>query len=294
MSARIIGMLTACILAAAVASPAQQGVAESFDSNGVPIHFVDRGSGVPVVLLHGFTGSYARHWEAPGVMEALANAGYRVIAMDCRGHGQSGKPHEPGRYGLEMVQDVVRLLDRLKIDRAHIVGYSMGGAIASQLLVNYPARLITATLLGAGWEGEELNVLRSQMTALADGFAHNDASALIRAVTSSGQNAPAPTEAEVAALNASLFARNDPQALAAVARGMASLFDISAERLRATTIPVLAIVGEHDETNVAAVRRMKGVMPRLEVVELPGANHATSVRPSARPLVAFLNRQKPH
>jgi pimeloyl-ACP methyl ester carboxylesterase len=293
MSSRIVGVLTACILAAAVVSPAQQGVTESFDSNGVQLNYVDRGSGVPVVLIHGFTGSYARHWEAPGVMEALSNAGYRVIAMDCRGHGQSGKPHEPGQYGLEMVRDVVRLLDRLKIDRAHIVGYSMGGAIASQLLVNYPARLMTATLLGAGWEGEDLNVLRSQMTALADGFERNDASPLIRAVTSSGQGAPAPTESEVAALNASLFARNDGKALAAAARGMTSLFDISSEKLRATTTPVLAIVGEHDETNVAAVRRMKGVMPRLEVVELPGANHATSVRPSAGPLVAFLDRHKP-
>jgi pimeloyl-ACP methyl ester carboxylesterase len=293
MCARIIGMLTACVFAAAVASPAQQGGTKSFDSNGVQIHYVEKGPGVPVVLIHGFTGSYARHWEGPGIIDALANAGYRVIAMDCRGHGQSGKPHEPGQYGLEMVQDVVRLLDRLKIDRAHIVGYSMGGAIASQLLVNYPRRVVTATLLGAGWEGEDLNTLRSQMTALADGFEHNDASPLIRAVTSSGQSAPAPTEAEVAALNASLFARNDGPALAAAARGMTSLFDVSGEKLRATTIPVLAIVGEHDESNVAAVRRMKGVMPRLEVVELPGANHATSVKPSAGPLVAFLNKHKP-
>ena len=60
-------------------------------------------------------------------MEALGTAGYRVIALDCRGHGQSGKPQDPGQYGLEMVRDVVRLLDHLNVERAHVVGYAMGG-----------------------------------------------------------------------------------------------------------------------------------------------------------------------
>jgi len=253
MTARIISLLTACVLVVAPsASPAQQGTAESFDSNGVQIHYVDKGRGVPVVLLHGFTGSYARHWEAPGVMEALETAGYRVIAMDCRGHGQSGKPLDSSQYGLEMVRDVVRLLDRLHIERAHIVGYSMGGAIANQLLVRYPGRLMTVTLLGAGWEGEDLEVVTSQMLALAEGFANKDASWLIRGVTSSGQNGP--TDDEVAALNASLFARNDPQVLAAVARGLLPLYEISGDSLRATTLPVLAIIGEHD-SGLEAVKR---------------------------------------
>ena len=290
MTARIISLLTACVLVVAPsASPAQQGTAESFDSNGVQIHYVDKGRGVPVVLLHGFTGSYARHWEAPGVMEALETAGYRVIAMDCRGHGQSGKPLDSSQYGLEMVRDVVRLLDRLHIERAHIVGYSMGGAIANQLLVRYPGRLMTVTLLGAGWEGEDLEVVTSQMLALAEGFANKDASWLIRGVTSSGQNGP--TDDEVAALNASLFARNDPQVLAAVARGLLPLYEISGDSLRATTLPVLAIIGEHD-SGLEAVKRMAGVVRRLEVVEIPGASHATSVRPSAKPLVAFLDKHR--
>ena len=241
------------------------------------------------MLLHGFTGSYARHWEATGVMQALETAGYRVIAMDCRGHGQSGKPRDPGQYGLEMVRDVVRLLDRLNLERAHIVGYSMEGAIANQLLVRYPGRVRTVTLLGAGWEGEDLEGLTSQMLALAEGFANKDARALIRGVMSSGQNGP--TDEDVAALNASLFTRNDPDVLAAVARGLLPLFEISATALRATTVPVLAIIGEHDN-NLEAVRRMEGVVRTLEVVEIPGASHATSVRPSVVPLVEFLDRKR--
>jgi pimeloyl-ACP methyl ester carboxylesterase len=289
VTARIITLLIASVLIAAPASLAQQADGPSFDSNGVQIHYVDRGRGAPVVLLHGFTGSYARHWEAPGVMAALEKAGYRVIAMDCRGHGQSGKPRDASQYGLEMVRDVIRLLDRLNIERAHLVGYSMGGAIANQLLVGYPGRLLTVTLLGAGWEGEDLDVLRSQMLALADGFANRDASVLIRGVRASGENGP--SDAEVAALNASMFARNEPEVLAAAARGLLPLFEVSGDRLRATTLPVLAIIGEHDR-GLAAVKRMAGIVRGMEVVEIPGASHATSVKPSAGHLVAFLNKHR--
>ena len=291
MTARIVGLLTACVLLFAPgASLAQRGGAgESFDSNGVQIYFVDKGRGAPVVLLHGFTGSYGRHWESPGVMDALEKAGYRVIAMDCRGHGQSGKPHDSRQYGLEMVQDVIRLLDRLKIEQAHIVGYSMGGAIASQLLVRYPGRLLTVTLLGAGWEGEDLTSLNSRMLSMAEGFARRDASALIRGVTSGGQSEP--TDQQVSALNESLFARNDGEALAAAARGMLPLFEVSAASLRAAKLPVLAIIGEQDG-NITAVKRMADVMPQLEVVTIPGATHATSVRPAAEPLVTFLNTHR--
>ena len=290
MKAKFIGLVTACVIALAPASLALTAPAQSFDSHGVQISYADRGQGVPVVLIHGFTGTYARHWEAPGVMQALETAGYRVVAMDCRGHGQSGKPADPAQYGMEMVGDVIRLLDHLKIERAHIVGYSMGGAIANQLLVRNPERLLTVTLLGAGWAGEDLTELTSMMNAMADGFARRDASVLVTLVNSSAT--AKPSEQEVAAMNAALFARNDPQALSAVARSLPALMKVPAEPLRKTTLPVLALIGDQDLANVQSVRRMKEIMPRLEVVELPGATHASSVRPSAEPLVAFLNKHR--
>jgi pimeloyl-ACP methyl ester carboxylesterase len=290
MSAWIIGFLLACVVAAPTVCTGQQTAGVSFASNGVQIAYVDRGRGEPVVLIHGFTGSYARHWEAPGVIDALEKAGYRAIAMDCRGHGQSGKPHDPSQYGMEMVRDVVRLLDHLNIPRAHIVGYSMGGSIAMQLLVKHADRLRTVTLLGAGWAGEDVSVTKAQMLALADNFARRDASYLIRGVTSGGANGP--TDAEVAALSAALFARNDADALAAVARGYLPLVDVSRDNLRSIQVPVLALIGELDRMNMEGVKRMKGVMPALEVIELPGATHASSVRPAAAPLVEFLNKHR--
>ena len=290
MKARTVGFLLVCIVAAPRVCAGQQSAGVTFDSNGVPINYVDRGRGTPVVLIHGFTGSAARHWEAPGAIDALEKAGYRAIAMDCRGHGQSGKPHDASQYGMEMVGDVVRLLDHLKIGRAHVVGYSMGGSIAMQLLVNHADRLMTVTLLGAGWAGEDLTATNAQMLALADSFARRDASYLIRGVTSGAANGP--TDAEVAALSAALFARNDADALAAVARGYRPLVEVSRDSLRSTQVPILALIGELDSMNMEAVKRMKGVVPHLQVIELPGATHASSVRPSAEPLVAFLNKYR--
>ncbi|HJS75539.1 MAG TPA: alpha/beta hydrolase, partial [Vicinamibacteria bacterium] len=66
----------------------------TFDSNGVPIHYRDWGAGNPVVLIHGFAMNASR-WEGAGVPQKLAEAGYRALVIDCRGHGLSGKPHDP-------------------------------------------------------------------------------------------------------------------------------------------------------------------------------------------------------
>jgi len=78
-----------------------------FDSNGIQIHYYDRGSGEPVVLVHGGFGD-AASWDTRGVTGALADAGYRVIAFDMRGHGQSGKPHDPADYGMEICRISMR------------------------------------------------------------------------------------------------------------------------------------------------------------------------------------------
>jgi pimeloyl-ACP methyl ester carboxylesterase len=96
-----------------------------FDSNGVRIRYVEQGSGPPVVLLHAFSGNLDTNWVETGVLPTLATD-YRVIALDYRGHGKSDKPHDPKSYGLQMGQDVVRLLDHLHIARAHIVATRWG------------------------------------------------------------------------------------------------------------------------------------------------------------------------
>ena len=120
-----------------------------FDSGGVPIHYLVTGreDGEPVVLIHGFASSIEAQWTP--VIEALKKD-YKVIAMDIRGCGGSGKPHDPKKYGIEMVNDLVRLLDHLQIDKAHIVGYSMSAGTALCLTVHHGQRVRTLSCCGAG------------------------------------------------------------------------------------------------------------------------------------------------
>ncbi len=120
-------------------------MAEEFSSKGVNLRYILEGHGPPVVLIHGLTLDAELQWADTGVLKALSKD-YRVIAMDCRGHGKSDKPHEPAAYGIEMVEDVCRLLDHLKIKRAHVVGYSLGGSIALKFLVSHPERCLSVVL----------------------------------------------------------------------------------------------------------------------------------------------------
>ncbi len=96
------------------------------------------------------------------------------------------------------------------------------------------------------------------------------------------------SDQQIAAANAALFARNDGDALAAAAKSLIPLFDVSTQALRSTKIPMIAITGERDLRNLPSAKGMSGVVPSLELVELPGATHATSVKPSTDYVVAFL------
>lgn len=244
-----------------------------FDSAGVKIRYTVQGEGEPVVLVHGFTARIETNWGLPGIIQALAQD-FRVIAMDARGHGKSDKPHDPAAYGIDMMQDVVRLLDHLGIQRAHVAGYSMGGGITLQMLVTYPDRFRSAILGGSGWRqpGGELEAM---MTALAESLeAGNGITPLIVALNPVGQ--PPPTAEEIAAANERLMAMNDPLALAAVIRGGATNEPITEERLRANRVPALAVVGEIDPVKTS-VDAMVGVMENLEVKVLPGKDHLTAV-----------------
>jgi pimeloyl-ACP methyl ester carboxylesterase len=119
-----------------------------FTSEGVRIRYVDVGRGEPVVLVHGFSSSLDANWGNLGIIEKLSKD-FRVIALDCRGHGKSDKPHDAASYGINMIEDVTRLLDHLAVRRAHIVGYSMGGAIAGKFITTHRDRVISAVFGGS-------------------------------------------------------------------------------------------------------------------------------------------------
>lgn len=151
--------LAILLAAALVARQAIGADADSatFDSAGTSIAYSVTGSGTPVILIHGLHSSFDMNWKLPGTVKLLAEK-YKVIGFDVRGHGRSGKPQDEASYGLQMMEDVTRLMDHLKIEKAHVVGYSMGGMIALKFIAKHPDRVLSGTLGGMGWlrEGSPL------------------------------------------------------------------------------------------------------------------------------------------
>lgn len=256
------------VKATASAKPKVETKQGSFDSDGVKIAYVEAGKGEPVILIHGFTASAAMNWIAPGVFDALADK-YHVVAIDNRGHGKSGKPHDPDAYGAKMVEDILRLMDHLKIDKAHLVGYSMGGFMSNKFLAEHPDRVLTVTLGGAGWTKENdttMSLLDELATSLETG---KGLAPLIERLTPEGQ--PKPSEDQIQAMNSLVLLMNDPKALAAVARGMKGL-TVEEAQIKANKAPVLALIGEIDPLK-AGVDELEKVMPNLEVVVIEKADH---------------------
>ncbi len=117
----------------------------------VEISYLDEGEGFPVLLIHGFASKAAVNWVYPGWVKLLIDAGYRVIALDNRGHGESTKFHDPARYEPDlMAADALNLLDHLNIEKANIIGYSMGSRLMTFLTLAAPERVARMVFGGMG------------------------------------------------------------------------------------------------------------------------------------------------
>ncbi len=120
-------------------------------ADGTSIAYETAAEGSPVVLIHGFGASRKITWANTSWYQTLVRAGHRVVAVDCRGHGDSGKPHDIPAYDEgPMAADIVAVLDALDIGQADIMGYSMGGYLAIRLLHDRPERVRRAVLAGIG------------------------------------------------------------------------------------------------------------------------------------------------
>jgi pimeloyl-ACP methyl ester carboxylesterase len=244
-----------------------------FDSAGVRIHYVVEGKGEPVVLVHGFAVDIASNWAEPGIIKGLADR-YQVIAIDNRGHGRSDKPHDPQQYGVNMVSDVTRLLDHLNIQKAHIVGYSMGGNIAGVFLTDHPERVRTAILGATPWVGADglpARVVWANQLAESLEQGRGIGPHIIRLTP---RDERPPSAEQVEAISNMVLQPNDALALAAVMRGSARLY-ASEAKLRANQLPVLAIVGERDPVK-AEVDNLVGALGNVKLVVIPGANHMSA------------------
>jgi pimeloyl-ACP methyl ester carboxylesterase len=233
-------VLAACVglLQCGSLSAADDLKIESFDSKGVKIAYFTQGKGEPVVLIHGWLSSAGINWLLPGISTALAKD-HQVIALDVRGHGLSDKPLKEEAYGPELVEDVARLLDHLKIKKAHIVGYSMGGIIAAKFTVKYPERVLSTTLGGMGW---------LQAGGLAE-------------------------------LGLAQIGKNDPNAKPlAICGGSLAKLALTEEEIKSIKVPVTVLIGDKDELVAKlCVEPLQQVRKDWPVVTIKNATHITCI-----------------
>lgn len=263
--------IAAVLLAVAALASAQAAAPpdQFFDSNGVRIRYVEQGSRAPVVMLHGYTGTADRHFIANGVFAQVAKD-HRAIAMDLRAHGKSDKPHDPKMYGDEMAMDVVRLLDHLKIQKAHIVGYSLGAMIAGRLVTTNPDRLLSVAFIG---HHPERSISAEDKKFIDDSLAEMESDLPFRSLAVAIQpvGQPMPSDDELRKAVAPLVAANDIKAFAAMWRGGAFLISTDAS-LKAAKFPMIEIIGTLDPA-IAEVESLKKAHPQIKTLVLDGATH---------------------
>ena len=272
----LLALSVVCCLVPGAAAAAD-GV---FDSNGVKIRYVTEGTGEPVVLIHGWmadSSMWGRDRSGNTKLDAARAEGFQLIALDCRGHGQSDKPHDRKLYGAEMAADVVRLLDHLKIEKAHLVGYSMGAFIAGKVAATHPKRVLSVVYAG---QAPLVAGLKSPGSSEVDVFAKaveegGDLGAYIIAVTPPGR--PKPTEAQANAMARFMFGGKDVKAFAAAGLGFDGL-EVTRKQLRKCKAPALFIHGGNEsdyvKDRVAAVRKLLG---RGELKIVAGGDHSTTL-----------------
>jgi pimeloyl-ACP methyl ester carboxylesterase len=119
--------------------------------DGVTLAYERMGEGPPVMLVHGFGSSRSQNWKVTGWYSTLMEAGFSLLAMDCRGHGESDKPRDPAAYGhARMAEDARQVMAAAGIGRALLCGYSMGGFISLRLTADHPDHVVKLALAGVG------------------------------------------------------------------------------------------------------------------------------------------------
>jgi pimeloyl-ACP methyl ester carboxylesterase len=231
----------------------------SFHNGAVEIAYLDEGEGDPILLVHGFASSKNVNWIYPTWVSELKKNGRRVIAFDNRGHGESGKLYDAADYEIAtMAGDISALMDHLKIERADVMGYSLGSRMTAVLALQAPQRLRSAILGGIG-----IGLIEG------GGPGENVAEAL-----------EAPSLEDVTDPVGRTFrafadqTRSDRRALAACLRGSRRL--MTRAEAAAIKVPVLIAVGTSDEI-AGSAQALGKVIPGAQVLDIPNRDHMRAV-----------------
>lgn len=267
---------------------------ETFDSKGVKIRYVTAGEGEPVVLIHGWMGdssTWGRDAAGNTKLDVGSVPGFQFVALDCRGHGKSDKPHEREKYGAQMAEDVVRLLDHLKLKKAHLVGYSMGAFIAGNVAAKHPDRVISVVYGGqapliAGEANGSAEVEAFAKAAEGDG----DMGEYFRTVTPPDRPKPTLEQANVYAKL--MFNGKDLKALAAAGRSFPELA-VKRDDLKKISARAIFLYGEKDPSR-SRIEALQKSFPGSGIKMIPKADHMTTLgnREFWVTLIEFLHAHK--
>jgi pimeloyl-ACP methyl ester carboxylesterase len=234
-----------------------------FNSGDVRLAYIDAvpdtGGGDPILLIHGFASNHAVNWVNTLWVTTLNRAGFRVIALDNRGHGQSDKLHRAEDYDSSiMAGDARRLLDHLGLERADVMGYSMGARIAAHLAVIDPPRVRSLLLGGLGIRlvhgvGLPLNIADAMEAPSLDDLT-DPMQRMFRAFAEQ--------------------TNSDLKAMAACIRG--SRQTLTEQEVSRIDAPTLVSVGTSD-TVAGSAQELARLMPKGQALDIPGRDHNLAV-----------------
>ena len=228
---------------------------QHFSSDGVDIAYRDEGEGEPILLIHGFASNSAVNWRSTGWIDTLLGAGRRVVAMDVRGHGASEKLRDSADYALPlMAGDAANLIDHLGLGRVDVMGYSMGGRIATVLALEHPEKVRALVIGGMG-------------LAMVEGIGGEEK--IVQALEADSID-DATSEVGRGYRKFAELTRSDLPALAACMTAQRAL--ISKERLAGLNVPTLVAIGTKDAV-AGSAQGLAALIPGAEYLDIPGRDH---------------------
>ena len=238
----------------------------TFDSGGLSIAYDDIApeADKTVFLVHGFATNRAENWRRLGWYGAFERKGYRIVALDLRGHGESGKPHDPEAYGGgAMLADIVALMDHLRLGRVDLMGYSMGARLSLQMALSHPDRLANLIVGGVGGKMfEPPDPAKAPAITMAEAMKSEDPQSLSDP-TMRGFRLFAEQQGE------------DRLALAAVTQGRGGA-SFGKDDLSAISTPTLVVAGSRDEM-AGDPQALADLIRGAKAVVLPACDHFSAI-----------------
>jgi 3-oxoadipate enol-lactonase len=234
--------------------------------NNINLYYEEHGDGDPLVFIHGL-GSSTQDWES---QVSDFSKSYKVVTLDLRGHGRTDKPAGP--YFIPMMaSDLAGLFQSLRLPPAHVVGLSLGGAVAFQFVLDYPFSVKTMTIVNSGpslgGTPEEAQKEIERRVGIVQQLG-------MRAMGEALSPAlfPNPAQAALRETFSKRWAGNDPQAYIEATRSIAG-FNVL-EKLGEIECPTLILASDQDYTPVSIKENYTRLIPNAELVVIQGAHHA--------------------